>query len=174
MADAFPDKVQMFKDNQLAMYIGGSFEYANFVDEGIDIGVAALPSFGLSCNQISATTEHPDEVFDFFRWWCEAETNPLQIVSNFPNTKAFYENEELTAQGLSNEIFNDDFKTVISNYFLEDYTQVPEPVTVVNASEMLDEVIMPGLDPVFTGDVSVDEGLADIRAKLEGMYGGKW
>lgn len=181
MADAFPGKVQMFKDNQLAMHIGGSYEYANFADEGIDIGVAVLPSFGLSrtvswasCNQIAATTEHPEEVFDFFRWWCEAETNPLQIVANFPNTKEFYENEELTAQWLSNEIFNEDFKTVVSSYFLEDYTQVPEPVTIVNAAEMLDEVIMPGLDPVFTGDISVDEGLAAIRTKLEGMYGGKW
>ena len=163
------------------MHIGGSYEYANFADEGIDIGVAVLPSFGLSrtvswasCNQIAATTEHPEEVFDFFRWWCEAETNPLQIVANFPNTKEFYENEELTAQWLSNEIFNEDFKTVVSSYFLEDYTQVPEPVTIVNAAEMLDEVIMPGLDPVFTGDISVDEGLAAIRTKLEGMYGGKW
>lgn len=181
MTDAFPAKVQMFKDNQLAMYIGGSYEYANFADEDIDVGVAALPAFDLSrtvswasCNEIAANTEHVDEVFDFFRWWSEAETNPLQIVSNFPNSKAFYEDETLTQQWLSNEIFNDDFKTVIPAYFLGGLTQVPEPVTTVNAAEMLDEVIMPGLDPVFTGDVSVDQGLADIRTKLEGMYGGKW
>ena len=47
-------------------------------------------------------------------------------------------------------------------------------MTTVNAAEMLDEVIMPGLDPIWTGEVSVADGLAAIRTKLEGMYGGKW
>lgn len=181
LSQALPNSVQMMKDNQLAMMTGGSYEYPNYIDEGVDIGVAALPSFGKSrtvswaaANEISAKTENVDEVFDFFRWWVEPETNPLQIVSNFPNTKAFYEDEELTAQWLSNEMYNDDFKTVIPAYFTGDFSQVPEPVTTVNAAEMLDEVIMPGLDPIWTGEVSVADGLAAIRTKLEGMYGGKW
>ena len=181
MADALPDMVQMMKDGQLAMYPTGSYMYPNFIDEGMDIGVACLPAFKdsctvswASCNEISPTTKHPKEVFEFFRWWCEAETNPLQIVSNFPNSKAFYEDADLTAQWLSNEIFNDDFKTVIPAYFTENYTRVPEPVTTRNAAEMLDEIIMPGLDPIWMGEVSVDDGLAAIRSKLEGKYEGKW
>ena len=133
LSQALPNSVQMMKDNQLAMMTGGSYEYPNYIDEGVDIGVAALPSFGKSrtvswaaANEISAKTENVDEVFDFFRWWVEPETNPLQIVSNFPNTKAFYEDEELTAQWLSNEMYNDDFKTVIPAYFTGDFSQVPE------------------------------------------------
>ena len=117
MNDALPGNVQMMKDNQLAMALGGSFSYPNFVDEGIDVGVAPLPMFKAphtvswaSCNEISATTQNVDEVFKFFRWFCEAETNPRQILSNFPNAKAYYTNPELTDQWLSNPIFNDDFK----------------------------------------------------------------
>jgi multiple sugar transport system substrate-binding protein len=181
MASTLPSNVSMFKDGQLAMYTGGSYEYPNFIDEGIDVGVAVLPAFKdcrtvswASCNEISATTAHPEEVFRFFRWWVEAETNPLQIVSNFPNTKAFYEDPVLTAQWLSQDIYNDDFKTTIPALFTGDYTCVPEPVTTRNAAEMLDEVIMPGLDPIWMGEVSVEEGLANIRAALEGMYEGKW
>ena len=179
--DALPNTVQMIKDGQLAMALDGSYMYPSYIDEGVDVGITALPQFTLprtvswaSCNQISANTEHVDEVFKFFRWFCEAETNPRQIEANFPNSKAYYSDEALKNQWLSNPIFNDDYKTVIPAYFLGDLTQVPEPVQVKNASMMLDEIIMPALDALWTGENTAAEAVASIRAKLEGQYQGKW
>lgn len=179
--DALPGTVQMVKDGQLAMALDGSYNYPTYIDEGVDVGVAALPQFAkprtvswASCNQISAKTENVEAVFDFFRWFCEAETNPRQIVSNFPNANAYYEDEELKAQWLSNESFNDDYKQVIPAYFLGELTQVPEPVTVQNAAVMLDEIIMPSLDSLWTGEATAEEVTATIRTKLEGQYAGIW
>jgi len=43
--EALPSVAQMFKDGQLATYIGGSYEYGNIAAEIPDIGVAPLPMF---------------------------------------------------------------------------------------------------------------------------------
>lgn len=179
--DALPNTVQMIKDNQLAMALDGSYMYSSYVDEGIDVGVAALPQFQqprtvswASCNQISAKTKNVDEVFKFFRWFCEAETNPRQITSNFPNSKAYYSDEALKAEWLSNPSFNDDYRTVIPAYFQGDLTQTPEPVQVKNAAVMLDEIIIPSLDTLWTGETTAEQVTAQIRGKLEGQYQGMW
>lgn len=177
---ALPGTVQMFKDGQLATAIAGSYEYPNYINEGIDVGIAPLPMFEkpatvswASCNEISAKTENVDEVFKFFRWYVEGDTNPAQLDFGFPNAKAFYEDQAMMDEWLNRDLFNDDFKKVIPEQ-MANTTYVPEPVFVKNAAQMLDEIIMPTLDNLFTGEKTVDEVCATIREKLEGKYNGRW
>ena len=45
IAGSLPAANQMFKDNQLGMQFDGAWMYANFQDNGVDVGVAPVPMF---------------------------------------------------------------------------------------------------------------------------------
>ncbi|MFW5983065.1 MAG: ABC transporter substrate-binding protein [bacterium] len=179
-AEALPGHAQLFKNKQLATLIEGSWEYLTFANEGIDVGIAPVPGFKESktiafaaANQISATTEHPQEAFEFLYYFIHPETNPLQVKSNFPNVSSFYEEENMD-KWTQGDVYNEDFKTVVPLTMDPEVALIPESVTIKNFGSLMDEVYSPALDKLWLDEVTVDEVVDEIIKKSEGMYEGRW
>ena len=178
--DALPEVASMFKEGQLATYISGSYEYIDIAAENPNIGIAAIPMFKrpatigwAACCEISATTEHPKEVFDFFRWYTEADTNPCHLASNMPNEYKYYEDESLFDVWMDPELYNEDFRAVVPT-MVSDYSYLPEMVTTKNAAQIFDEYVAPALDTIWIGEASVDDALATLGEDVMGVYQGSW
>ncbi len=179
-AEALPGNTQLFKNKQLATLIGGSWEYLSFANEGIDVGLAPVPGFKRSttiafaaANQISATTEHPQEAVEFLYYFINPETNIRQVKSNFPNLISWYEPENMS-KWTEGEVYSEDFKTVVPLTMDSSVALLPESVTVKNYGSIMDEVYTPALDKLWLDEATVDEVVAEIIEKSEGMYQGRW
>ncbi len=179
-AEALPGNTQLFKNKQLGTLISGSWEYQSFATEGIDVGLAPIPAFTrsttvawASANQISATSEYQEEAFKFLSYFASPETNPLQVKANFPNLISWYEPENMN-KWTEGSIYNEDFKKVVPLTMKSDVALVPENVTVKNFGTIMDEVYTPTLDKLWLDEATVDEVVAEIIEKSEGMYEGRW
>lgn len=178
--DALPAVASMFKENQLACYISGSYEYIDIAAENPEIGIAPIPMFEkpatigwAACCEMSATTEHPEEVFDFFRWYVEADTNPCHIASNLPNEYKYYEDESLYDIWMDPALYNEEFRNVVPRVMAE-YAFLPEMATVKNAGKIFDEFVTPGLDTVWLGEKTADEACAELTGKVNEVFEGLW
>lgn len=178
--DALPSVASMFKENQLACYISGSYEYIDIAAENPDIGIAPLPMFKTpatigwaACCEMSATTEHPDEVFDFFRWYTEADTNPCHLASNLPNEYKYYEDEALHEVWMDPSVYNEDYQAVVPE-LMAGYANLPEMCTVRNAGQIFDEYVTPKLDKVWMGEQTAEEACQELADAVSGVYVGLW
>ncbi len=178
--DALPAVASMFKEGQLATYISGSYEYIDIAAENPDIGIAPLPMFDkpatigwAACCEMSATTEHPQEVFDFLRWYIEADTNPCHIASNLPNEYKYYEDESLYDVWMDPELYNEDYRAVVPE-LMANYSNLPEMCTTKNAAQIFDEYVAPALDTIWIGESSVEDALAALGESVMSVYEGRW
>ena len=178
--DALPAVAQMFVDGQLATYISVSYEYPTYAEEIPDIGVAPLPMFKepktiawAACSEIYANTENMDEVFKFFRWYHEADTNPLHLASNLPNEYRYYEDESLFDVWMSPDNYNEDYRTVVPVQ-MANCAVLPEMDIVKNASQIFDEYVTSTLDMLWLGEKNVDEIVEILENDLATIYQGKW
>ena len=179
-AEALPGNTQLFKNKQLGTLISGSWEYQSFASEGIDVGLAPIPAFTrsttvawASANQISATSANPEAAYKFLSYFANPETNILQVKANFPNLISWYEPENMS-KWTEGDIYNEDFKKVVPLTMAGDVALVPENVTVKNFGPLMDEVYTPTLDKLWLDEATVDEVVAEIIEKSEGMYQGRW
>ncbi|MGI6017508.1 MAG: ABC transporter substrate-binding protein [Marvinbryantia sp.] len=178
--DALPSVASMFKEDQLACYISGSYEYIDIAAENPEIGIAPLPMFKkpatigwAACCQMSSTTEHPEEVFEFFRWYTEADTNPCHLASNLPNEYKYYEDESLFEVWMDPSVYNEDFQNVVPT-LMSDYTYLPEMCQVKNAGKIFDEYVAPQLDKVWLGEQTPEEACAELSEAVNPIYEGLW
>lgn len=178
--DALPAVASMFKEDQLACYISGSYEYIDIAAENPDIGIAPLPKFKdpatigwAACCQISSTTEHPDEVFEFFRWYTEADTNPCHLASNLPNEYKYYEEESLFDVWMDPSVYNEDFRAVVPE-LMSGYAFLPEMAKVKNAGKIFDEYVAPELDQVWMGEKNPKDACTELADKVNPIYEGLW
>lgn len=178
--DALPSEASMFKENQLGCCIGGSFDYIDIAAENPDIGIAPLPMFEkpatigwAACCAISSTTKHPDEVFDFFRWYVEADTNKCHLASNMPNEFKYYEDESLFDIWMDPSIYNEDFRAIVPE-MMQNYSYLPEMDIVQNAGQLFDEIIVPELDKIWMGEGTPEEVCAGIADLVNPLFKGFW
>lgn len=179
--DALPSVASMFASGQLATYISGSYEYPDIAAEVPNIGIAAFPSFGkpttvswAACCQINKNTENLDAVFDFFRWYVEADTNTCHLKSNMPNEYRYYEDESLLPVWMDPTVYNEDFRTVVPAQMSTGIAGLPQMATTRNASQIFDEYVNPALESVWLGEKTVDQMVESLGASLEGIYQGQW
>lgn len=169
---SLPGNVQMFKDGLLGMCVEGSFMIASYVNEGANFGVCPLPSFGTpatatwsAANAIAANTEHPVESAKFLEILVD------RCGSQYPAKKADYEPEAFAAWadrlGLS-----DAEKAWMPGYINSDASKIHEAVYIKNYGTIIDEVVSPELDKLFSGEIDVDQFAAETAEKAKGMFGG--
>lgn len=178
--DALPAVASMFKEGQLATYISGSYEYIDIAAENPNIGIAPLPMFDkpatigwAACCEMSATTKHPKEVFEFLRWYIEADTNPCHITSNMPNEYRYYEDPSLYDIWMSPELYNDDYRAVVPE-LMANYSNLPEMCYTRNAAQIFDEYIAPALDTIWIGQSSVEDAVSSLGESVMSVYQGVW
>ena len=176
MAKSLPSKVQMFKDKQLGMSIDGAWDYINFENEGYDVGVAPLPSFGEpvdvawgSAYMLSSQSQHPDEAFSFLKDFLDPEINPDQIKYMLPNKLELYEGDKLQSW-IDVDFYNDDFRNVVPA-IIQTTAFEGENVTVREYAEIVDNTVAPVLDKLWLGEAPLDDVLAEADAAAQALYG---
>lgn len=182
MASALPGRIQMLKDKQVAMLIDGSYRFPSFAAEGMaDVGVAPMPYFKTpttsswaSCTEISATTKHPKEAFEFFEWFANPAKNPGNIKSNYPNVAAYYTDPTLREEWFKLAGFEGDLQTIIPSTMDPKVAITPEACYIKNASLMLNENIMPTLDKLWLGELDAKATVEEIRKVNAGQYQGRY
>jgi multiple sugar transport system substrate-binding protein len=179
--DALPSVSSMLAGGQLACYIGGSYEYPDIAQALPDVGIAAFPSFGIpttiawaACCQINKNTPNMDKVFEFFRWYVEAETNPCHLKSNMPSEINYYKDASLFDVWMDPAVYNDDFRKVVPAQMEGGIAKLPQMASTRNASKVFDEYVNPALETLWLGEASVDQMVENLAKDLEGVYEGQW
>lgn len=170
----------LFQEDRLACYIGGTYEYADILVKDSRIGVAPLPMFRrpatlgwAACCAISANTEHLREAFDFFRWYVEADTNPCHIATNMPNEYRYYNDESLYDLWMDPTIYQKDFRTLVPD-LIQKYACQPEMYRVRNAGVVFEDCIAPWLDEIWRLEMDPETACNRIEEEIASIYSGFW
>jgi multiple sugar transport system substrate-binding protein len=180
VAKTLPGTTQAFKNKQLAMNVSGTWEYANFMKESIDFGIAPLPMFKkpmniswAATNQISAKTKNPKEVAKFLMFLTDPDVNPRQLSINFPNKLSWYQDTSKLDSWIKNGNFKDDFKKVIP-LIMSDVAIVPENVNLKNFNKLVGEIAQAEIDKYLGGNQDLETTIANITKASVGQWQGKW
>jgi multiple sugar transport system substrate-binding protein len=172
-----PTNVEMFKNEQLGMAIGGIWEYGNFATEKFDVGIGALPSYKKATSIawsahycLSAKSKHKDEAFAFLSYFMDPSTNPLMLEINMPIRKDYYSGENMKKWS---DKYSEEFVTVVPKQ-LTQYSVIPENVTLKNFGKIMDQTVYPALDKAWTNQGAVQDVMKDMKAKTNGMLEGRW
>ena len=179
IAKNLPGMTQLFKNEQMAMSISGTWEYQNFISENVEFGVAPLPMFSkpsniswAACNQIAASSKNQMEAAKLLYSLADCENNPLQLQINFPNVKSFY-TDSAKSGWLDKGNYKDDFKKIIP-VIMSSIAVQPENVTLKNFNKLVNDIAQAELDKVYAGTETVDQAVANITAQTDGQWQGKW
>ena len=180
VAKTLPGTTQAFKNKQIAMTVSGTWDYQNFMKEGIDFGIAPLPMFQkpmniswAATNQISAKTENPKEVAKFLKFLTDPDENPRQLAINFPNKFSWYKDEAKLSSWIEGGNFKPDFKQVIPA-IMADIAIVPENVNLKNFNKVVGEIAQAETDKYFGGTQDLDATINNIVKASEGNWQGTW
>lgn len=158
----------LFSAGQAAMQLNGPWAAAGYLDAGIDLGVAPVPT-GVDGDvtlastvplAVSASTEHPAEAQQFLAWWTGQEAQrQFALASGFPPVRTdLADDAELNA----NEIVSA-FAAALPSARL--YLQ-----GVPNASRVDAEAYVPLIGEITRG-TDVADAAAAASATLNGLTG---
>jgi len=180
VAKTLPGTTQAFKNKQVGMTISGTWEYQNFMKEGIDFGIAPLPMFAkpsniswAATNQISADSKNPKEAAKFLRFLTDPDDNPRQLEINFPNKFSWYKDESKLTSWIEGGNFKPDFKQVIP-LIMAEIAVTPENVNLKNFNKLVGEIAQAEIDKYLADNQDLETTIANIVKASEGQWQGKW
>ena len=173
----------MLMNEQLGMFVGGTFLNPSFGDENFDVGIAQIPSMSGQGNNMAwgagfmLGDDAPEEAVDFFLFlsdfnnWVYVSQNTGLTLPGLPQTNSVFTDPELNAAWL--EVFDPNLAVVV-NDILQNGSRTAENVTLINFSEILDQNLIPLFDRIWLGDVTAAEGVAEIEQTLSNLLEGAW
>ena len=184
MIEGLPELSTMLMNDQVAMYISGSWEYTIFADAGYDVGVAAVPMFEKPSNMVWASafmmakeTKHPDEAFDLLMTMADynyaVEVTKARGLSapNLPNLLSSYNDiDKLTAWAGN---YNEDFQALVPGQMTK-VARTGECITLKNFGMIVEQTIMPHLDKLWLGEMTPEEVVKGLDEKCAEYLKGSW
>lgn len=176
------DKAMISGD--VAMYINGSWDLASVInaktDAGVNYGVAVLPKMENAVTMNAGgpmvmynTTEHPEEVLEFYSYMIDPE-RVIDIIKTgawLPNEEDWYTDEEKIALWTSGENITDEAKEVIISYSTTEGAIAQWPTYYVPGWAEMMSISDSVMDSVWNGTNSVEDALSnvmeDIRTKFD-------
>lgn len=184
MLEGLPELSTMLMNDQVAMYISGSWEYTIFADAGYDVGVAALPMFEKPSNMVWASafmmakdTKHPDEAFDLLQTmvdynYCVEVTKTRGLSApNLPNLLSSYNDPEKLAAWAGN--YNEDFQKLVPDQMTKT-ARTGECITLKNFGMIAEQTIMPHLDKLWLGEMTPEEVVKGLDQMCAEYLTGSW
>jgi multiple sugar transport system substrate-binding protein len=181
--NAFSNLPTMLMNGQLGMFIGGTFNFSDFANEGYDVGIAQIPSMaGKGSNMVwssgfVAKKGASQAAFKLFAW--------LVDFNNWVTTSKAH-NVGLTGLPQTTSVFNDPAKNAawtaiypanmakVAGDILQNGSRLGENVTLKNFSEIMDQTIAPVLDKVWLGSETAQQALPPLNQVLQGKLQGVW
>ena len=167
----------------VAMATGGAWNVGtcmNTVD--FNYGVARLPVMKNEVTIVTggpqvvfSQTQHLPEALEFIRWYSQIENNWGLVESGIwmPTLEEYYTNEELTHKWVDNPNFPDydEYKAAVVDYTMEKSVSTCW-YYVPHTNEFL-EYLRSALGPVWTGDKTAADALADAEPHLQEIFAGE-
>jgi multiple sugar transport system substrate-binding protein len=181
--NAFSNLPTMLMNDQLGMFIGGTFQFSDFANEGYDVGIAQIPSMsGKGGNMVwssgytirKGATKDAFELFSYlvdFNNWVTASKNHKVGLTGLPQTTSVFNDPAKNAAWTS--IFPAEMAKV-SGDILQNGSRLGENVTLKNFSEIMDQTIVPVLDKIWLGSESAEKALPPLNKVLQGKLQGVW
>jgi multiple sugar transport system substrate-binding protein len=173
----------MLMNGQLGMFIGGTFQFSDFANEGYDVGIAQIPSMSGKGNNMVWSSGYTlrkgasKEAFDLFAYlvdfnnWVTASKNHNVGLTGLPQTTSVFSDSAKNAAWTA--IFPADMAR-ISGDILQNGSRLGENVTLKNFSEIMDQTIAPVLDKIWLGETTAQQALPPLNQVLGGKLQGVW
>ncbi len=168
---------------QIAMATGGQWNIGtsliNSLDDGLHYGVGVLPKFKKAVtlntggpNVVFKTTKYPQETMDFLKFFYKEENNMALIQSGvwMPILKKWYTEEPLIKTWADNPVHPplEEYRTAVIQYALNNAEQVPW--YYLPCYSRLEEVLSPGMDPVWMGDKTAKQAIDAMYPALKNIF----
>jgi multiple sugar transport system substrate-binding protein len=180
----FPTLDVTLLSGKVAMATSGQWEIGvslkNSLKDGLHYGVGVLPKMKTPVtlntggpNVIFNTTKNPDASKSFMKWYTNEDNNISLIQSGvwMPTSKKWYQEEELIKKWVDNNEHPPvaQYKTAVIDYAMKNAQQVPW--YFFPGYDRMDEIIGPGMDPVWTGKTTAKDAiLNDILPKVQKIF----
>ncbi len=180
----FPTLDVTLLSGKVAMATSGQWEIGvslkNSLKDGLKYGVGVLPKMK---KPVTLNTGGPQVIFnssknlaatkDFIKWYVKEENNWSLIESGIwmPISKKWYTDETLMKKWVENENHPklEEYKPAVIDYAMNNAQQVPW--YFFPGYDRMDEVIGPGMDPVWTGKKTAKEAIeGDILPKVQKIF----
>jgi multiple sugar transport system substrate-binding protein len=181
---AFSNTQTLLMNNQLAMYINGTFSYGEFGNEKYDVGMAQIPSFSGKGNTMTWAAGFQmkngasDAAFTFLTWYmnfnnwmdCASKHN-ISLPNLIPTTKSTF--DDPTQYAKYSKLLPQDIVTTIKD-LLQKGTHLGENVTVKNWAVLTDQNITPEFQKVWMGSETAAQAMQNLNKSLQGKFQGVW
>lgn len=180
----FPTLDVTLLSGKVAMATGGQWEIGvslkNSLKDGLEYGVAVLPVMKMP---VTLNTGGPQVIFntsknleatkEFIKWYVKEENNWSLIETGIwmPVSKKWYTDDALIKKWVDNEFHPrlEEYKPAVIDYAMNNAQQVPW--YFFPGYDRMDEVIGPGMDPVWTGKKTAKEAIEDdILPKVQQIF----
>ncbi len=180
---ALPGMIPNLIQGQVAMYMHGTWHLAGFGGEKFDFGVMALPRHGATPRTIiwgapfvlyKASTKKA-EAFEYLKFVTDPETNIGTITAGalLPNKKDWYTDPAKLLRWTDNPAHGEDFRKVVVGSILTNAV-LGEQVLLKNFIQVVQDTIMPALDPVWLGEKTAAEALGGMEDRVKANLQGVW
>lgn len=178
------DVPTLLMNNQLGMFIGGSFQHGNFINEGFEVGIAQIPSItGVGGNMawaagfmMAADTPHPEAALEVFHWnvnyenMVNASLRSGVSMMGLPQIYSVFEDPQINADWVS---ASHPLMATVAGDILVNGSRLGENVTLRNFGPMMNEHLVPMFDEIWLGRPAA-EGMAEIEPALLELLDGAW
>ena len=182
---SFPSAATLLESGRMAMDIDGTWNLGFFGSTNFQVGIAAIPMFKTPQNTvwtagyaISKNSAHPAESWAVLHSLLSAPTvyalgnqmPPFKSWFTDPNKIKLWTGNAAHPAGMLPR-----FRTSVMATVLNPAIGVQgENVYVKGFGKMMDNVVTPGLDPVYAGKTSAATALASITQQVQPLVGGAW
>ncbi|GGH15022.1 ABC transporter substrate-binding protein [Paenibacillus segetis] len=180
-AQGLPGDVgQKLASGKIAMATSGQWELVNIgpqVEKGLKNGVGVLPIFKKPATTntglplvIYNTAKHPDEAITLYKWLMDPNQNQANFDSGvwMPTELSWYTDPELIKKWTATAVHPPEYKTAVIDYALK--ATYPTPWFFLPTYSRLGEVLNPGLDPVWLGEMTAQEAVDAIYPKMKEIF----
>lgn len=160
---------QMLQTGKVAMLVDGSWSLQELAASGMNIGMAPMPSYGevLTTGQahlhaISATTEHPEEAWEFLKFLSGMDYQGALVKSGLwmPNRYSMYE-EDAVNQWYDESVHGDSYRSM-----LEYFRDAAVDPTALQPSAQARDIIAEETDMYFKMDQDIDVTLQNLDSRI--------
>ncbi|GHV08637.1 sugar ABC transporter substrate-binding protein [Spirochaetia bacterium] len=184
ISNTFSNQSAMLMNGQIAMYIGGGWQLADFLNEDFDVGITSVPTFsnkgvnmtwGAGFMMKKSGSQESFQLYEFmvnYTNWINASKNrKVTIPGAIATTRGAYNDSSLNATWL--QLLNPNAIKVYGD-IVQNAARLGENVTLKNFPEIMGQIINPGLQKVWMGEETVDQSLRAINGQLNGKFQGAW
>jgi multiple sugar transport system substrate-binding protein len=181
---AFSNVPVLLMNGQLGMFIGGTFQFSDFTNEGYDVGIAQIPSPSGKGNNMAWSSGYAMK-----KGGSKAAWELAQYLTNFENwvTASKAHNVGLTGRPQTRSVLStgtpqnkawlelfDANMAKVSADILANGSRLGENVTLKNFAEIMDQTIAPILDRIWLGNAKASDALPPLNETLKSKLQGVW